>query len=150
MNIVTRLFGEIGVDINKVIHFPSGIIGFEKYKQFMIIHDAEATATNIVWLQSLDEPDLALPVINPLLVKPDYNPVVEDELFKNIGELNEDEGEMLVFVTMTVPPDITKITCNLKAPIIINPVTLRGCQIIVENEDYLVKHPVYDALKKGE
>ena len=146
MNIVTRLFGEIGVDINKVIHFPSGIIGFEKYKQFMIIHDAEATATNIVWLQSLDEPDLALPVINPLLVKPDYNPVVEDELLKPLG--NPADEDLVFLLALTVPADMTKVTANMKAPFIINAVERKGVQLIVDNADYPVKFNVYESVQK--
>lgn len=147
MNIVTKLFGEVGVDVNKVITFKTGLIGFEEYKQFMIIHDADEEETKILWLQSIDEPELALPVINPLLIKQDYNPVVEDELFRNIGEPEE---EMLVLVTLTVPADITRISTNLKAPIIINPITLKGCQIIVENEEYQVRYPIYDILNKKE
>lgn len=149
MNIVTKRFGEVGVDVNKVINFNSGLIGFEEYKQFMLIHDAEDENAKILWIQSIDEPELALPVINPLIVKPDYNPVVEDELFKNIGEF--ENGEMLVLVTLTVPPQIKNLTTNLKAPIIINPITLKGCQIIVENDEYPVKFPIYDILnKKGD
>lgn len=148
MNIVTKLFGEIGVDVNKVITFKTGLIGFEEYKQFMIVHDADDDESKILWLQSIDEPGLALPVIDPLLIKPDYNPVVEDELFKNIGE--PDEEDILVMVTLTVPADITKISTNLKAPIIINPVTLKGCQIIVENDDYQVRYPIYDILNEKE
>ena len=35
MNIMTKLFGEIGIDINKVITFKAGLIGFKEYKQFM-------------------------------------------------------------------------------------------------------------------
>ena len=42
----------------------------------------------ISWLQSLNEPGLALPVINPVLVMEDYNPVVEEELLSGLGELN--------------------------------------------------------------
>lgn len=149
MNIVTKRFGEVGVDVNKVINFNSGLIGFEEYKQFMLIHDAEDENAKILWIQSIDEPELALPVINPLIVKPEYNPVVEDELFKNIGEF--ENGEMLVLVTLTVPPQIKNLTTNLKAPIIINPITLKGCQIIVENDEYSVKFPIYDILnKKGD
>lgn len=145
MNIVTKLFGEIAVSGDKIINFSSGLIGFDAYKQFMIIHDSEAEDAKILWLQSLDEPELALPIISPLNIDENYNPVVEDELFKNIGETDE---EMLVFVTLTVPGDITKMTANLKAPIIINPTTQKGCQIIVENDEYKIKQPVYDMMKK--
>lgn len=147
MTIQTRLFGDIKIDERKIINFDDGIIGFNNLKQFMIIHDAETDSGNILWLQSLDEPSIALPVINPLLIKADYNPIVEDELFKNIGEIVNDE--ILVLTTLTVPSDIKEITTNLRAPIIINPVTLKGCQIIVDNEEYLVKYPIYDILKSN-
>lgn len=145
MTIQTRLFGEIEIDVKKIINFSDGIIGFDNLKQFMIIHDSETENARILWLQSLDETSFAMPVIDPLLVREDYNPTVEDELFKNIGEIVDDE--MLVLTTLTVPADIKGITTNLKAPVIINPVTMRGCQIIVDNEEYPVKYPIYDILK---
>lgn len=145
MNLKTRLFGEIFVDEKKVICFEDGLIGFEQLKKFMIIHDADAKSHKMLWLQSLDDTDIAFPVIDPLVAKPDYNPTVEDELFKNIGEIKEDG--LLVLTTITVPKDIIKMSVNLKAPIVINSVTLRGCQIIVDNEDYPVKYCIYDILK---
>ncbi len=145
MNIYTKLFGEIAVDVNKVITFDNGIIGFDNCKQYMLIHDSDKNDNKIIWLQSIDEPELALPIMNPLEVCQDYNPVVEDELLKPLGELSD---EPLVFVVLTVPNDITKITANFKAPVVINVSTLKGSQIIVENDDYHVKHPIYDAIKQ--
>lgn len=145
MNLQTRLFGEIYVDEKKVINFSDGMIGFSELKKFMIIHDADTENPKMLWLQSLDDTDIAFPVIDPLVAKPDYNPTVEDELFKNIGEI--EENEVLVLTTITVPSDITKMSTNLKAPIVINPTTLKGCQIIVDNEDYPIKYYIYDILK---
>ena len=63
-----------------------------------------------------------------------------------LGDNIKDE-DLLIFVTITVPTDITKMTCNLKAPIVIDSETLKGVQLIVDNEDYLVKYPIYDYLK---
>lgn len=144
MEIVTKLFGKIGVDENKVIRFDMGIIGFDNLKDFMLIHDTEIEEAKICWLQSIDEPMLALPVINPLCIKEDYNPVVEDELLKNIGCVSE--SDLLVLCTITVPSEIEKMTANLKAPVIINSNTRKGCQLIVEDEEYIVKYPIYDIL----
>ncbi|MBE5926128.1 MAG: flagellar assembly protein FliW [Lachnospiraceae bacterium] len=143
MNIYTKLFGEVTVDVNKVINFDAGLIGFENCKQYMLIHDSEKEEGKIVWLQSIDEPELALPVIDPLVIVPDYNPTVEDELLKHLGE---GEEMPLVLTVITVPQDITKMTVNLKAPIVINPTLLKGCQMIVEDEEYLVRQPIYDML----
>lgn len=145
MSIETRLFGKIEIDVNKIINFQDGIIGYENLKQFMIIHDSDNENAKVLWLQSLDDGDIAFPVIDPLVIRPDYNPTVEDELFKSIGEIVD--GDIFVLTTLTVPSDITKITTNLRAPIVINPVTMKGCQIIVDNEEYLVKYPIYDIIQ---
>lgn len=143
MTIQTKLFGNITVDEGKKIYFENGIIGFPDIKNFLIIYDEEKEdKSRISWLQSIEEPGFAIPVMNPLLAKSDYNPTVNDELLNTLGEL--DSNEMLVLVTMTIPAKIENMTVNLKAPIIINAITRKACQIVVENDDYLVKYPVYE------
>lgn len=152
MLIKTRCFGDIDLEEDKILTFDNGIMGFEDCKRFAILYDnTEGDAPSISWLQSLDEESLAIPVINPLLVKPDYNPVVEDALLDPLGELTQEN--MAILLSVTVPPDIEKMTANLKAPFIINSDTRKGRQIIVENADYAVKYNVYEAvqkMKKGE
>jgi flagellar assembly factor FliW len=147
MLINTKHFGEIDLDESKILTFDNGIMGFEEYKKYTILYDIEeGNKPSISWFQSLDIPDLAIPIINPLLVKTDYNPTVEDEVLKPLGDITEDN--LVLFVTLTVPTDLTKMTVNLKAPIIINSDTRRGCQLIVENQDYGVKYGVYDIIQK--
>lgn len=147
MRIQTKIFGEIDIDEEKILHFANGIIGFPDLKDFALMYDAEkGEKSNIRWLQSLQEPAFAMPVLDPLAVKPDYNPEVEDELLKPIGELNPDE--MLVLVTLTAPKDITKMSVNLCAPIVIHTESRKACQIIVDNEKYPVKYMIYDVLQK--
>ena len=147
MKIETKIFGEIDIDDEKILHFTNGIIGFPDLKDFALMYDAEkGEKSNIRWLQSLQEPAFAMPVLDPLAVKPDYNPEVEDELLKPIGELNPDE--MLVLVTLTVPKDITKMSVNLCAPIVIHTESRKACQIIVDNEKYPVKYMIYEIFQK--
>lgn len=144
MLIKTKHFGEIDLDESKVITFNNGILGFEDFKRYTILYDSESEErTPISWLQSLDEVALALPVISPLLVNPDYNPTIKDALVASLGELTEEN--IIIFVTLTVPSDITKVTSNLKAPIIINTDTKKGCQVVAENPEYEVKHNVYNS-----
>ena len=146
MKIQTKFFGEVDMPEEKIITLDRGLIGLENYKRYTILYDEEKEETNISWLQSCDEPTLALPVIKPWLVMDEYNPTVEDELLNGIGELTEDN--LVILLTMTVPEDITKMSVNLKAPIIINADTRKGAQIIAENNDYEVKFMVYDLFKK--
>lgn len=146
MLIRTRHFGEIELDENKVIYFDNGILGFEDFKEYTLLYDnEEGERPDISWLQSLDEPSLAIPVVSPFLVKPDYNPEVDDELLKPLGDINDDN--IIVLISVTVPSDITKISANLRAPFIINSESRKGAQIITENSEYEVKYRFYDQLQ---
>ena len=144
MKITTKVFGEITIEDDRIIHFPSGIIGFPELTDFALIHDEEKGAGAIHWLQSIQEPAFAMPVMDPLIVCPDYNPEVDDELLKPIGELVPDE--ILVMVTVTIPSDLTRMTVNLRGPVIINALEKKACQVIVEGDAYPVKYPIYDIL----
>ena len=144
----TRIFGEVDIDESKIITFPNGIIGFPQLTKFALIHDEERGGDSpIRWMQSLQETEFAMPVIDPLAVVGNYNPQVEDELLKSIGTLDPDQ--MLVLVTLTVPSDITKMTVNLKAPIVINAAERKACQVIAEGDEYVVKFPIYDIIQNA-
>ena len=143
----TKFFGTIDIEDDKIIEFPMGIIGFEDYKKFALIYDSEKEErSKISWLQSLDEPLLALPVINPIDIMDEYNPIIEDELTKIIGD--PADVDLLILVSMSIPSDLTKMTANLKAPFIINATKCMAMQVIVENADYDIKFNVYDAIEK--
>ena len=86
-----------------------------------------------------------MPVIEPNMVVDNYNPTVNDEFLEPVGELAPDQIYSLV--TITVPPQIEKMSVNLKAPIVINMENNKAVQIIVE-DDFQVKHPIYETLKK--
>ena len=122
-------------------------VGFENFKKFALIYDMEKEVRSpISWLQSMDEPLLALPVVSPLDILGEYNPIIEDELTKIIG--NPADADLLILVSMTIPSDITKVTANLKAPFIINAKDGKAMQVIVENQDYDIRFNVYDFVEK--
>jgi len=146
MKLNTRIFGEIEIAEDKVITFENGIIGFPDLKRFVLLHDEEkGTKVGLRFLQSVEEPGFAMPMMDPLVVKPDYNPEVDDELLKSVGKLTPDN--ILVLVTATVPADLTKMSVNLQGPVIINVDERKACQIILEGGMYPVKFPVYDILQ---
>lgn len=146
MLVKTKYFGEINLSEDKIITMERGMFGFEEYKKYTILYDSEKEGRpNVSWLQSVEEPGLAFPVINPLVVKEDYNPVVEDELLKGLGEITEEN--IVILLLLTVPQDAIQMTANLKAPIIINADTRKGAQVVVENEEYEIKYRIYDILK---
>lgn len=146
MEITTRVFGKINIEDDKIITFVNGLVGFPELKDFALIYDTEKSSNRgIQWMQSMQEPDFAMPVIDPLALIPGYNPQVEDEWLKPLGELAPDH--LLVLVTVTVPSDITKMTVNLKGPIVINADTRKACQVIAEGDGCDVKYPIYELLQ---
>ena len=129
MKAKTRMFGEIDIQEDKIITLESGMIGFPDMQKFTLIFDEEkGSKSHIMWLQSMDDPQTAFPVINPVTIKEDYNPSVSEELLKPLGDMKQD------------------MSINLKAPIIINMSNNRGAQIIVE-DDLPVRYKIYDLLK---
>lgn len=150
MKAETRVFGTVDIADEKIITMETGMIGLPLFKKFALIFDEEKAkeedqeTTNIMWLQSLDDPDTAFPVMVPQTVMPDYNPKVNEEILAPLGELNDENTYILV--TVTVPSKIEDLSITLKAPIIINADTHKGVQIIVE-DDFPVKFKIYDLVK---
>lgn len=142
----TRIFGEIDIEDGKIITMAKGMIGFPDLQHFALIFDEERDAKqfSIMWLQSMDDGDIAFPVIVPTLVKPDYHPTVSDEILSPLGELTEENTYILT--TVKVPKNIEDIACNLKAPIVINTDNNKAVQLIVE-DDYEVRFPFYSLIK---
>ena len=142
----TRLFGNIDVADDKIITLEKGMIGFPEYTHFALIFDEEKKDKKfkIMWLQSMEDGDVAFPVVDPVSVKEDYKPTVNDELIAPLGEMSEEDTYILV--TATVPKRIEDFSVNLKAPIVINMATNKGAQVITE-DDCPVKYKVYDLLK---
>ena len=146
MKAESRLFGNIDIDEEKIITLEGGMIGLPDFQRFALIFDEEKgqKESSIMWFQSMDDPGTAFPVMHPNLVKPDYNPTVNDELLVPLGTLTEENTYVLVTVTATA--DVKETSVNLKAPIVINTDTRKGCQMIVE-DDYPVKYRIYEAVK---
>jgi flagellar assembly factor FliW len=142
----TRAFGKIAVDDDKIIRFEHGILGFPDLRDFTLIYDEEkGNDAPIKWLQSIDEPGFAMPVMNPELVVKGYVPQFDRELLKPLGD-NLASENIILLVTVTVPKDVTKTTVNLKAPIIISVDNRRAVQLICEDDSLSIRYAIYDTL----
>lgn len=141
----TRLFGAIEIEDGKIIEIEQGIIGFPDLKHFTLIYDSDREQKSAIhWLQSMDDGDIAMPVIVPGELIPDYQPTVNEELLKGLGDLTPENTYILV--TVRVPENIEDISVNLKAPIIVNTDSNKGSQVIVE-DDFEVRHKIYGLIR---
>lgn len=144
----TNAFGKIAIEDDKIIRFEQGILGFPDLKNFTLIFNIEkGVESSIKWLQSLDEPNFAMPVMNPSLVTDNYTPMFNRELLEPLGD-NLDSENLLMLVTVTVPKDITQTTVNLRAPIIVSVEARKAVQLISNDASYSIKYAIYDKLKE--
>ena len=147
MKVDTKYFGKIEIADDKIIHFENGIMGFEEYKDFTLLYDIEAEKRPFFsWLQCVTEKGLAFPVVNPLNVIKDYDPVVEEALLEPLGELKDEDIVLLVLAT--IPKDVKETSVNMKAPIIVNAANGKAIQVILEKGDYKIKHKIIEDISK--
>lgn len=146
MNIETKNFGLVSYNEEDVLHFDDGIPGFEGLRSFILLSVDEYTPFK--WLQSLDDTDIAFVVIDPKVVVKDYEVRIDEETVKLL-EI-KDINHVLVFAIVVIPDEIEKMTANLKAPIIINAENNKGMQILLDNDDYMIKHPILKELKNAD
>ena len=125
MVIQSRL-GEREVRLDKVLHFPRGIIGFESAREFTLLQIQENAP--LLVLQSLEDPTLGLLVADPFAFLPDYSLTISDaeqQLLRARGP-----EELAVRVTATIPPGKPEETAiNLLGPIVINHRERLGLQV---------------------
>jgi len=94
-----------------------------------------------MWIQAVDE-DISLPVLNPFDIDASYSPVIDDSIMAELDV--EAEEELLVLVVSVIPKEITRMTANLAAPILVNTRNGLGRQVLTEDNKYAVRHPIYE------
>jgi flagellar assembly factor FliW len=119
-------FGTVEVDGDSVIDFPQGLIGLGGNRFALVGKGTEEEP--IVWLHSLEDPDLAVPVANPWAFFPDYAVDLSDEETERLGIKDPDQAQ--VYVVVRVGPTPQECFANLKAPILL--VNNQGHQILNE------------------
>ena len=144
MQINTVRFGQIDVDESKLITFEDGIPGLEEYKKYALLQFEESYP--IIWLQSVDEGGICLPVLDTFVVINDYVFDIEDSDVKEL-ELKGPEDLHVVSV-LVIPDEIKGMTANLAAPIIINTVLGKAKQIVLGGSTYNVRTPIFAEISK--
>jgi flagellar assembly factor FliW len=150
----TKDFGEIEVPESSIIYFEKGLPGFEGTKRYAIIDSGsgksgeEEEESPFKWMQCCDQPQIAFAVANPFMIKKDYDFEISDENVKSLDIRNAED--VAVYAIVNIPEDISKMSINLKAPVIINARNRRGEQIILDTGKYNVRHYILDEISKQE
>jgi flagellar assembly factor FliW len=135
----TSRFGDITVAGEKVIRFVSGMPGFERLRDFILIdHDGEGL---FKWLQSVEDPAVAFLLTDPLPYRPDYRVELGRSALKGL-DATEPGPDIVTLVMVTVSREDKEISLNLKAPVVFNSANMRAMQYIIENDSYPSGHVI--------
>ncbi len=143
MIVKTGRFGQLTVGDDEIIQIPQGILGFPEIKKFCLVDPSDDTL--ILWLQSLENPDVAFPVLEPKIFRPDYAARLSAAELRELKL--ENVNQSAVFSILTMPADITQMTANLKAPIVINLKEQVARQVVLQENEYTIKHPMFKELR---
>jgi flagellar assembly factor FliW len=140
MLLKTRCFGEVKIKKEEIIRFTAPILGFDGYKQYILIENRSVFPT--FWLQSVDNLKLAFPVVSPFFVDENYSVRLNACDFEDI-KLKK-FNDVIILTLLVVPQDISSIRTNLRAPIIYNSIEKLAKQVVLQEEKYPIHFCIMD------
>lgn len=140
MLVKSTRFGEQEVEEAKVIRMPAGILGFPEANRFVLLTPPKPGP--FLWLQSVDNPDLAFVVVDAKESTPGYSFGLTAEEFKSL-ELDRERSEGIFLLVVTLARNPQEITVNLQGPIVLNPERMIARQIVLDGGKYSTRHPLF-------
>ena len=128
MIVNTTRFGDVEIEVDDVLSFPAGILGYKNSRRWVILADKENPA--VAWFQSLDHSDLAMAVVSPRRFVKDYQIKISEKQIEPLLISSLNQAYVLCFVSRHQ----RKLTVNLRAPIVINLDRGLGMQVVTCDE----------------
>ena len=130
-------FGTIEVNEDRMITMPAGMIGFASETRFVLLEPNAGRTTG--WLQSVDNPELAFPVIDANALSPNYPPTTLRDSARNAGVADDDLAVLVVVVARKNAP---RLVGNLLSPVVIGAISRTGAQIVLDHRHYSAAAPL--------
>ena len=140
MKLNTARFGEIEIEENRIFNFVMPIIGFDMLHKFIILDPKKDTLFK--WLQSIEDPALAFPIISVSALNLDYTIDLPDNIVETLDIKNVES--VLVMNITSIPQDNPKgTTINLLAPLIFNLDNQNAAQVVLSGSGYDISYPMF-------
>ena len=136
-------FADVDVDPRDVVTFPDGLPGFEQFRRFVLLDLPDLVPLKV--LHAVEGPEPCFLVVDPARVLPGYRCEISSADRLRLGA---NEGEALVWLAIATVQEGQRLSVNLRAPVVINPATMRGRQVMPNSCLYPLAHPV-DQLAEG-
>ena len=140
MKLNTARFGEIEIEENRIFNFVMPIIGFDMLHKFIILDPNKDTLFK--WLQSVEDPALAFPIISVSALNLDYTIDLPDNIVETLDIKNVES--LLIMNITSIPQDNPKgTTINLLAPLIFNLDNQNAAQVVLSGSGYDISYPMF-------
>ena len=139
LRLPSKYFGEIEYESKDVIHFASGLFGFEEEQEFLLM-PFDGSGGGMLCLQSVKTPALAFVAVNPFSYKPDYAPELAPQELARLEAA--DSRELCYYALCVVREPVADSTVNLRCPIVVNDRTRQAVQTILDTPEYGMRHPL--------
>jgi flagellar assembly factor FliW len=143
----TKYFGQVEYEAEDILKFAGGLFGFEDEKEFLLL-PFEGSGENLLCLQSVQTQGLAFVAVNPLSLCPNYDPVLQADELKALGVTHS--HDLAYYALCAVKNPVSQSTVNLKCPVVVNPLTRQAQQVILESDQYQMRHPLAEFGRKEE
>lgn len=121
-----------------IVSFPEGLVGLPDARRFAF--DASEEIAPFLRMRCLDRAELTFLVVDPRLVQPSFRPALGAEALASIGL--DPAAPALVLAIARIAPRVEDCSANLLAPLVINPSTLRGVQVVLDPKEHSARHPL--------
>jgi flagellar assembly factor FliW len=139
MIIETKFFGQMEIVEDSIFTFENGIPGFADHKRFVFVNE---DGTVFTYMQSLEYPNTCFVLTDPFAIVKDYDIELKDDTVIELGIENVED--VLLYVILTIPEDIKKMTANMNAPILLNKRNKKGKQELIDNDQYSIRHRIFE------
>ena len=136
LTIESSRFGLVEIDPDRIVEFPDGLIGLGGSRFALLASDENSP---FLWLHSLEDPDLALPVTDPARFFEGFGVELADEDAERLGL--DDVTAVAIYVTVRAAETLEDFSANLKAPILVW--NGKGHQVINQASESPLRAPLF-------
>jgi flagellar assembly factor FliW len=120
------------------IIFPDGLVGCQDWKNFILMSDDGDEELPVAILQSLDDASISLMVTDPRFLEPNFAPKLSAQDYADLGL--DDSSQTIIYCTLSTADGW--LTANLLGPLVLNPTTRRGKQVVVVDSAYSTRYRI--------
>lgn len=137
---ITSRFGEVSVSLANAIVFPHGLLGLPQFKHYALSAMPNPKLASFKLLQSLEDADLSFAVLpvasdTKLIEKADI-----DECCNAVGVEAKDLALLLIVSVHKLPGGNTRITANLRAPVVVDTARKLAMQYVFPHNKYQIAY----------